>query len=141
MRALIGLAIATSIVAACATSVPPPRTPPRALGPGEAWVPVELWEPINGVAVACGGVGYEGEFRLHGSPTDARLVWMTFPDASRHELAWPLGYSARFTPGLELLDEQGQVVGREGSRIVGGCETPKQGVMWVDLEPLQTPGN
>jgi hypothetical protein len=97
---------------------------------------VERWEPVNGVPVACGGVGYEGEFRLHGSSTDDRYVWMTFPDGSRHELAWPLGYSARFTPALELLDEDGKVVAREGSLIVGGCETPQPGVLWVTPEDL-----
>ena len=97
-------------------------------------MPVELWEPVNGIPVACGGVGYEGEFRLHGSPTDQRLVWMTFPDGSRRELAWPLGYSARFTPDLELLDENGKLVGREGTPVTGGCETPQRGVLWVELE-------
>jgi len=112
----------------------PGPTPPRPLGPGEVWVPVELWEPIDGVPVLCGGVGFIGEYRLHGSSTDQRLVWMTVPDGSRQELAWPLGYSARFIPKLELLDETGSVVGREGTLITGGCGTPQKGVMWVELE-------
>ena len=134
MARALGLATLIVLVAACALSVTPLRPPPRALGPGEAWVPVELWEPINGVPVACAGVGFEGEYRLHGSPTDQRLVWMTFPDGNRREVAWPLGYSARFTPDLELLDETGKVAGREGTLVTGGCETPQAGVLWVELE-------
>ena len=118
------------------TNVQP--VPPRALGPGEQWVPVELWQPVNGVAVACGGVGFVGEFRLHGSPTDPSIVWMTQPDGSRAELAWPLGYSARFTPLLELLDDHGAVVGHEGSLLTGGCRVPSRPDAWsVELEPLR----
>lgn len=130
---VVGLAGCGMLAQVFAT--PGPKAP-RELGPGEAWVPIELWEPINGVPVGCGGVGYEGEYRLHGSATDPRLVWMTFPDGVRHELAWPLGYSARFTPGLELLDETGRVVAREGTLVTGGCGTPQPGVLWVTPDGL-----
>lgn len=144
----IATVLALAFVAACTTVQPfaptmaptVDPTPPRALGVGEMWVPVELWQPVNGIPVACGGVGYEGEFRLHGSPTEPRVVWMTFPDGTRRELAWPLGYSARFTPELELLDETGLVVAREDSVVTGGCGTPQSGVLWVSLEPLKPDG-
>ena len=82
-------------------------------------------------------MGFDGEFRLHGAPQDANIVWMTFPNGSRHELAWPVGYSARFTPVLELLDGGGQVVGREGTRVTGGCGIPEDpNVLWMSLEPV-----
>ena len=142
MRKLVWASLTVAFVAGCGAVLPPPTPAPtarptaRPLGPGEFAVPVELWRPINGMPVACAGVGYEGEYRLHGARTDPRFVWMTFPDGTRHELAWPLGYSARFSPELELLDERGQIVAREGSLLTGGCETPQSGVLWVTTEGL-----
>jgi len=56
--------------------------------------------------------------------------------AARAEAAedgWNVGYSARFTPKLELLDEHGNVVRREGDQLIGGCETPDAGVWSVKL--------
>ena len=35
----------------------------------------------------------------------------------RTELAWPVGYSARFVPDLELLDASGRVVARGASVV------------------------
>ena len=46
---------------------------------------------------------------------------------------WPIGYSARFTPGLEILDDHGRVIAHEGSLVEGGCEMPPPGSMWVDF--------
>ena len=68
----------------------------------------------------CAGVGWVAGHVLTGSPNDPRLVWMMVGD-KRAELEWPVGYSARFSP-LELLNENGFVVGREGSELAGGCE-------------------
>ncbi len=48
---------------------------------------------------------------------------MTLPDGRRVELAWRSGYSARFTPALEVLDEHSKVIAREGSLISGTCGT------------------
>ncbi len=58
---------------------------------------------------------------------------MTGPDGARTELGWPLGYSVRFEPDLELLDERGRVVASEGSLVTGGCPTAEQGVLYVDF--------
>lgn len=143
MGKLPWLSLALVFIAGCGAVLPtsPPAPTPRPSarppGPGEVAVPVELWEPVNGIPVLCGGVGFEGESLLHGSATDPRVVWMTYPDGSRHELAWPRGYSARFAPAFELLDERGVVVGREGTLVMGGCGTPKPGVEWVELESLR----
>lgn len=54
------------------------------------------------------------------------------------ELLWPAGYSARFDPALELLDEHGRVIGREGDPIVGGCPTaPLPSLVWVQSTDVQ----
>lgn len=126
------LLIAALMVTACAG--PSAQTPTRSLEPGEQRVPVANWTAgLVGGPVLCAGVGYPSATAiLHGSATDPRLVWMSRL-AKRVELGWPVGYSARFTPQLELLDEHGVVVGREGSILVGGCETADAGVFSVEL--------
>lgn len=129
---LFAAAVLVAALAAC-TSAPPAATPPRALGAGEQWVPVANWYVPGVGTILCAGVGFIGEYRLHGSFADSRLVWMTDPHGSRIELAWPNGYSARFSPKLELLDERSRLVGGEGSLISGGCDTPQPGVMSVSL--------
>jgi len=79
------------------------------------------------------GVGWtpDAGYVLHGLPDDPRLTWMTH-QGQRLELEWPVGYSARFTPQLELLNDQGEVVGHEGSHLDGGCQ-PVPGIWWVDV--------
>lgn len=139
MRTIVRISLLLTLVAACEVAPTPVPTLTRALAAGEISVPVRDFSPVNGVPFACAGVGYDGEYRLHGSPTDARVVWVTFPDGSRHEVGWPSGYRARFTPGLELLDEGGRVVAREGSLVTGGCPTRDPGVLWVELPGVPGP--
>lgn len=100
-------------VSACASPPPPVVVNPRPLGAGELWVPVANWFKPGVGTLLCAGGGFIGDYRLHGSPTDARVVWMTDPHGLRQEVAWPVGYSARFRPELELLNETSRVVGRE----------------------------
>lgn len=70
---------------------------------------------------ACGGVGVEAV--LHGSPADPRVTWVEhFPDGGdRKEVDWPAGFTARFSPQLEVLDETGRVLMREGDFVEGTC--------------------
>jgi hypothetical protein len=64
---------------------------------------------------------------------------MIGPDGDRTELAWPVGYRARFDPGLELLTADARIVGREGTLVTGGCATVERGVMSVELaKPFRT---
>ena len=73
---------------------------------------------------------------LTGSPGDPRVVWL-LRLGTQYRLAWPVGYSARFTPKLELMNENDVVVGREGDVALGGCET-SPGVWSIEL-PGQVP--
>ena len=119
--------VAFVVLAGCAAT----PTPSRALGPGEQWLPVAVW---NGML--CAGGGFVGDFRIRGALTDPRLTWMERPDGTRQDVAWPVGYSARFTPQLELLDDEGAVIARESDHVDGGCPTAETGVMAVEfLQP------
>jgi hypothetical protein len=95
---------------------------------GERWLPVANF----GSDGLCGGAGYVGEFRLHGAADDPRQAWMIGPDG-RRELAWPVGFSARFTPMLQVLDERGRLVASEGALVTGGCPTDDAGVTYPDF--------
>jgi hypothetical protein len=130
-------ALALAIVLAACSAIGPGTalpTPSRALGPGERWLPVANWADDHGTPILCAGGGFVGGFFLRGSPEDPRMAWMRFPDGTRHELAWPIGYSARFDPALEVLDDRGHVIAREGSHIGGGCETADPDVWSVGFE-------
>lgn len=108
-------------------------TPSRSLGAGEQWLFVANWVGPNGQDVLCASGGFPQEPSLRGSPDDPRLVWMVWADGHRTDLAWPVGYSARFTPDLDVLDTAGQVVGRSRTLVSGGCETQDRGVMSIEL--------
>jgi hypothetical protein len=71
---------------------------------------------------ACAGIGL-GEATLAGDRQDPYLAWLVYPDGERTDVVWPPGYSARFTPDLEILDASGRVVHRAGDVIDGGCVT------------------
>ena len=124
--------IATGLLAAACVVAPPP-TPFGSLNPGEIWVPVANWRLPDGQQLLCAGGGFVGDYRLHGSSDSPRIVWMIGPDGDRTELAWPVGYRARFDPGLELLTADGRIVGREGTLATGGCASAERGVMSVEL--------
>jgi hypothetical protein len=126
MRSLALLVICVAL-AACGGK--PTPTPSRALGAGEHWLPVANW----GDNMLCAGTGYSGDHRLHGAASDPRLAWMIRPDGTRGELGWPVGFSARFTPTLEVLDDHGRVIASEGSIVQGGCGTADPGVTYPDF--------
>lgn len=72
-------------------------------------------EGVNG----CAGLALH-DATLMGNPADGRLVWLQGEDI-RLDIAWPPGYRARFVPGVEILNEQGVVVLRQGDPIEGAC--------------------
>ena len=68
---------------------------------------------------ACRSVGLEA--RLAGSPVDPRVVWLEPGGLADARLVWPLGFSARFSPRLEILDRDGKLVMSEGDPVSGAC--------------------
>jgi hypothetical protein len=82
----------------------------------------------------CRGTGTD--VIIHGSITDPRVTWVTTLDGrQRVEIVWPVGYSARFVPGLEVLDARGTVVAWEGDHLGGWCrtaDTPANVPIWVE---------
>jgi hypothetical protein len=78
---------------------------------------------------------------IHGSTLDARVTWVTSPDTNeRFEIVWPAGYSVRFEPDLEVLNENGRTVAREGYRLIGWCrigDPPHDIPVWVDGDNVQ----
>ena len=87
----------------------------------------------------CVGVGLDAI--LHGDAADPRVTWMVDRSSGRRiDVVWPVGYGARFAPSLEVLDEAGMVIAREGDLIIGGCPTAllPEGVVWIgaaDVRP------
>lgn len=126
-RGLLSLPLIVMVLASCGSG--PTATPSRTLGAGERWLPVANF----GSNRLCAGAGYVGDLRLHGAADDPRLAWMIGPDGRRTELAWRVGFSARFTPNLEVLDDRGQRVAVEGSLVTGGCPTFDAGVTLPDF--------
>jgi hypothetical protein len=105
-------------------SATPSNASPTDRPPGTSVPGVVVPRPLPTVAEwngVCGGVGLDAT--LTGDPSDPRLAWLVGSDGRRIDVIWPPGYSARFTPRLEVLDEQGSVVMRDGSSVIGGCVT------------------
>jgi hypothetical protein len=74
----------------------------------------------------CRGVGYEGVLR--GDRDDPRVAWGEKETrvnrlVLRRELVWPAGYTARFTPQIEVLDASRRIRYVAGDVIEGGCAT------------------
>ena len=82
--------------------------------------------PTAGLLGACDGIGLDGV--LAGDPSDPRVAWLAGTGGGRRELVFPLGFTARFSSDLEILNASGEVVFREGEHIGGGCLTVMPGM-------------
>jgi len=74
--------------------------------------------PASGACPAAlmGRVTLRGDRR-----SQSRPVWVESWDGEQRDIVWPYGFSARFTPALELLNARGEVVAREGDVLdLGG---------------------
>lgn len=76
--------------------------------------------PVAPFPNACRGIGLEDAI-LVGSPDDPRFTWLISLNGHRTDLVWPPGYSARFAPELEVLNEAREVVFQQGDAVEGGC--------------------
>jgi hypothetical protein len=109
-------------------------------GPGEYALPAVYTVPPVWLGTMCAGVGVEAT--LHGDPSDPRIAWLEnrlgVPEGTtgrRMDVVWPAGFRARFTPKLEVLDDLGQVVLREGDLVGGACGSPVDGSGFYYLTP------
>jgi hypothetical protein len=69
---------------------------------------------------ACRGIGLV-DAKLAGDPADPDVAWLILHDGSRRSAVWPAGNSARFAPGLEVLNAAGEVTVRAGDSIRSAC--------------------
>lgn len=72
--------------------------------------------PDTAFTNGCRGITLEAH--LTGSPTDPRIAWL---EPGGRRLVWPVGFVARFTPALEILNRDGQLVMEEGDQVTGAC--------------------
>jgi hypothetical protein len=85
------------------------------------WQPTTELPTLAGYNGACRDVALNGH--VTGDLADARVAWLVDDRGGRRDIVWPPGYSARFTPKLEILDEKGVVAFRDGDSVRGGCVT------------------
>ena len=74
----------------------------------------------------CAGVGTDAV--LAGDAHDPQVAWL-IEGTTRVDVVFPYGFSARFAPGLEVIDESGAVVARGGDRIDGACLAGKRNLI------------
>ena len=80
------------------------------------------------VLVVCDKGLFSG--RLTGDERDSRLVWLTSPTGDRLDVDWPIGFSVRFHPQMEVIAPDGVVVGKAGEEIrLGGGISSTTGVL------------
>ena len=139
------IAVAMAAAAACAGTTVPSSVPSALPSPSPSSVPNPpssdvLLYPLPADAsltlgpgatpLACAGIGTDAILR--GSATDQRVVWLEDAASGRRmELVWPPGYTARFVPKLEVLDQRGNVVAREGHSVIGVCVTGADNTFWL----------
>jgi len=118
---LLGLLVA-SLLGACSSppaTVSPIPTSAGSFGPRPpASGPVLRTVDVSGTA--CAGIGVT-DGTLHGNPQDPRVAWLDLGSNGTRDLVFPLGFTARFEPRLEILDAGGGVRFRDGDTITEGC--------------------
>ena len=97
---------------------PGPSTSVPATNPPSAATATIRTVDVSGTA--CAGIGIN-DGTLRGDRRDPRVAWLDHGSSGTMDLVFPTGFTARFTPRLEILDATGQVRFREGSAITGGC--------------------
>jgi hypothetical protein len=97
------------VLAGCANAQPP------TLAPGAFALPT-----VTDLPDVCAGIGLGAT--LAGSPADPRVAWITDSETgSRLDVLFPPGFTARFTPSLEVLNASGTEVAKAGDQVSGGC--------------------
>lgn len=71
---------------------------------------------------SCIGTGLAAELR--GNIADPSVAWLEdLADGSRIEVIWPVGFTARFAPDLEIRDGSDRVLLKTGDYVNGSCGT------------------
>ena len=96
-------------------------------GPGPTPSGVFALHTVDVTGMLCPDVGLFDTI-LTGSATDPRVAWLHNPGGDR-PVEFPAGFSARFTPDLEVLDAGGRVAFVDGQRIDGGCVGPGDAIL------------
>jgi hypothetical protein len=97
--------------------------------------------PVAQFPDRCRGVGIDGV--LAGSVSDPRVTWLETEQGGQLPLVWPPGWRARFSPDLQVLDDQGVVRMKAGDRVSSICEKGPAGdpSRVVMIEGLTTGGD
>jgi hypothetical protein len=116
---LSGLALPIVLMlAACSPSGVAPAGSP--LPSGQFALPTAQPRDLpSGVALGCSSMLTPSVLR--GSAADPHLAWLVGFDAERIEVIWPEGYTARYTPSLEVRDPTGRVMLEAGDFVDGTC--------------------
>ena len=95
------------------------------------WAVIARLDPAGTIAMdlptvsawtgSCRGIGLDAW--LTGDPSDPRVAWLADDRGIRVDIVWPPGYTARFTPALEVVTSEGFVRLRAGDHVDGGCTT------------------
>lgn len=111
------------------TATPIPTTPQIETAPPPS-APIRTVDMSGGgsVPLACAGIGLI-DATLQGHANDPRVAWIEIKDHGTEGVLFPKGFTARFTPYLEILDASGQVKFRAGSVIDGGCVWGQQDLL------------
>lgn len=131
--ALMPLLLALALVlAACGAAGPAADATPGPTPPTHELVPIPTSEPLvepGGTPPPCPASLLVGTLVAHDT---WGIAVETDTDSEVQMAWWPHGWSARRDgDGLELLDEDGQVVAREGDQVeIGGGERP-DGSWWA----------
>ena len=123
MLVLAGCGTRTGISPALTAS-----TSVAALSPDELPLPTPPF--VSNPPDICAGVAIGA--LLRGDAHDPALTWVEDTTThTRRDVVWPVGYRARFTPRLEVLDASGAVVLREGDLISGTCGITTDGRFYL----------
>jgi hypothetical protein len=83
-------------------------------------------------------IGVGRDATIHGSVSDPRLAWAIDNSSGRRvELIWPVGYSARFSPQLVVVDRGAKVVAHEGDLIIGSCLNRPEDADAIQIDPAE----
>ena len=113
-----------ALVASVRFDSPGGPAPTAAPGPtASASGPARALKTIDVTGTSCNGVMLSGA-TLHGDPADPRVAWLDVAGVGARELVFPMGFVARFTPHLEILDATGSPVFQDGEDVASACVYP-----------------